>query len=52
MNVNELREVLDLHPEHGDAPLIIELLGTERPTQAVSWHFTPDGVRLLVLADL
>lgn len=52
MNVYELRQVLDLHPEHDDAQLIIELPGTERATQAVSWEFRPEGVRLLVLADL
>lgn len=51
MRTDELREILEQHPEE-DAEIVIELPGTERAVLAITWSFSPDGTRLLVLADL
>jgi hypothetical protein len=50
MRASELRTILELHDD--DAEVVIELPGTERGVQAASWAFTPDGTKVLILADL
>jgi len=50
MRASELKTILDLHDD--DAEVVIELPGTERRVEAVSWSFSPDGTKLVILADL
>lgn len=51
MRISDLRAVLESQPDD-DGEVVIELPGTERGVQAVSWSFGADGARLLVLVDL
>ena len=51
MRTSELRAILEQHP-HDDGEIVIELPGTDRAVQTISWSFSPDGTRFLVLADL
>lgn len=51
VRVSELRAILDAQPDD-DGEIVVELPGTERGVQAISWASTSEGERLLVLVDL